>query len=80
MLSKIVSGRLQLKGIFNNKVPLFKFASDHDDHHDYSVHIDRNTTWIKYKTARKLACIEGIQDTHYPMKDPDDSDPFVHIK
>lgn len=80
MLSKIVSRQLRIKGIFSTKVPLFMFSSDHDHHHDYSVHIDRNATWIKYKTDRKLACIEGIQDAHYPMKDPDDSDPFVHIK
>lgn len=80
MLSKIVSRQLRIKGILNAKIPLFNFSSDHDDHHDYSVHIDRNATWIKYKTDRKLACIEGIQDTHYPMKDPDDSDPFIHIK
>jgi hypothetical protein len=80
MLSKLISRQLKLKGIINPKIPLFSFSSDHHDHHDYSVHIDKNTTWIKYKTNRRLACLEGIEDTHYPLKDPDDSDPFVHIK
>lgn len=80
MLSKIISRGLQLKGILNNKRPLFAFGSDHHGHHDYSVHIDRSATWINYKTSRRLACVEGIQDTHYPMKDPDDSDPWVHLK
>ena len=80
MLSKLISRQLRFKGILNTKVPLFKFASDHHDHHDYSVHIDRDSTWIKYKTNRRLACVEGIQDTHIRMKDPDDSDPFVHLK
>lgn len=80
MLSKIISRNLKFKGIINNKLPLFNFGSDHHDHHDYSVHIDRNATWIKYKTNRRLSFVEGIQDTHIRMKDPDDSDPFVHIK
>ncbi len=60
MLSKIISRQLKLKGLLNTKVPLFTFASDHHDDHDYSVHIDRNATWIKYKTDRRLACVEGI--------------------
>ena len=57
MLSKIISRNLKFKGIINNKLPLFYFASDHHDHHDYSVHIDRNATWIKYKTNRRLSFV-----------------------
>ena len=57
MLSKIISRNLKFKGIVNNKLPLFYFASDHHDHHDYSVHIDRNATWIKYKTNRRLSFV-----------------------
>ncbi len=80
MLTKIISRQLKLKSIFNTKLPLFCFSSDHHDHHDYSVNIDRNATWIGYKTNRRLACVEGIIDTHYRVKDPDDSDPYTHIK
>lgn len=80
MLSKIVSRQLKLQGLINKAVPSYLFGSDHHDHHDYSVNIDRNATWIKYKTNRRLACVEGIVDSHYPMKDPDDSDPYVHLK
>ena len=60
MLTKIISRQFKLKAIVNNKLPLFSFSSDHHDHHDYSVHIDRTATWIKYKTDRRLACVEGI--------------------
>ena len=80
MLSKIIFRSFPLKTIFNNKTPIFAFGSDHHDHNDYSVNIDRNTTWIKYKTNRRLACVEGIEDTHYRMKDPDDSNPWTHIE
>ena len=47
--------------------------------HDYSVHIDRNATWIKYSTSRKLYCIDGIADTHYKLRPADDSDPYMFI-
>jgi hypothetical protein len=62
MLSKIISRQLKLKGIFNNKSAMYLFSSDHDDHghhdhHDYSVHIDKNATWIKYKSDRRMACV-----------------------
>lgn len=77
MLSKLITRQLRLKGIYGNK---FMFGSGHHDHHDYSVNIDRTTTWIKYKTDRRLACVQGIVDTNIRMKDPDDSDPFTHIK
>lgn len=80
MLSKIISRQLKFNSLLNTKVPIYYFGSGHHDHHDYSVSIDRNTTWIKYKTSRRLACVEGIEDTHYRMKDPDDSDPFTHLK
>lgn len=80
MLSKIISRSLNLKTLLHNKTPIYAFGSGHHDHHDYSVHIDRNATWIKYKTNRRLACVEGIEDTHYPMKDPDDSNPWTHIE
>ncbi len=71
-----------MNSVFNNKRVVYSFGSSgHDDHHhDYSVHIDRSATWIKYRSSRRLACLDGIQDTHYPMKDPDDSDPYIHIK
>jgi hypothetical protein len=54
MLSKLITRQLRLKGIYGNK---FMFGSGHHDHHDYSVNIDRTTTWIKYKTDRRLACV-----------------------
>ena len=57
MLSKIITQKLLIRGLFNTKPSLYKFASDHHDHHDYSVHIDKNATWIKYHTNRKLACV-----------------------
>ena len=28
----------------------------------------------------KLMCIEGVEDTHYPLQPLDDSDPFEHIR
>ena len=53
----------------------------HDSHHhDYSVHIDKSTTWIKFPSSRRLICLTGITDSHYQMKDPDTSDPYPHLK
>ena len=80
MLSKIIARSFPLRGVFTTKSVRYNFGSDHHDHHDYSVHIDKDATWIKYKTNRKLACVEGINDSHYAMKDPDNSDPWVHLK
>lgn len=80
MLSKIISRQLKLTGLVGKKTPMYMFGHASHDHHDYSVHIDREATWIKYKTNRKLACIEGIEDTHYKLKPADDSDPYVHLK
>lgn len=82
MLSRIITSKLKfnINKAINNNINCYLFGSDHHDHHDYSVHIDKSATWIKYKSSRRMACVEGIQDTHYPMKDPDSSDPFIHIK
>lgn len=80
MLSKIISRQLKIKGLVGSKTSMYLFSSEHHDHHDYSVHIDRNATWIKYNTSRKLYCIDGIADTHYKLRPADDSDPYVHLK
>ena len=32
-------------------------AGHHDDHHE--VHIDRNATWIKYRTVPFVTCLES---------------------
>lgn len=80
MLSKIISRQLKIQGLVGNKIPMYLFGSGHHDHHDYSVHIDRNATWIKYNTSRRLSCVEGIVDTHFKLRPADDSDPYVHIK
>lgn len=57
MLTKIISRQLKLTNLLKTSQPLFYFGSGGHDHHDYSVTIDRNTTWIKYKTNRRLACV-----------------------
>lgn len=78
MLTKLISRSINFRGLTQPSIK-YSFGSDHG-HHDYSVHIDRNATWIKYKTNRKMSCVEGIVDSHYAMKDPDNSDPWVHLK
>jgi hypothetical protein len=55
-------------------------SHDSHHHHDYSVHIDKSTTWIKFPSSRRLICLTGITDTHYQMKDPDSSEPYTHLK
>jgi hypothetical protein len=80
MLSKVITRSFPLRGLLSRPSLKFNFGSDHHDHHDYSVHIDKNATWIKYKTNRNLACVEGIIDNHYQLKNPDTSDPWVHLK
>ena len=62
MLNKIISRQFKFKAIINNKSPVNLFSSNHDDHdnhdhHDYFVHIDKNTTWIKYRSDRRMACV-----------------------
>ena len=27
------------------------FSGGHHDHHDYSVHLDKEATWVKYKSV-----------------------------
>lgn len=83
MLTKIFSRQLKINSLLKKSQSLLWFGSAgsaHHDHHDYSVTIDKNTTWIKYNTNRRLACVDGIIDTNYKMKDPDDSDPYTHLK
>jgi hypothetical protein len=43
-----------IKKPFNSllKSCMYKFSgASHGEHHDYSVHIDKNATWVKYKSV-----------------------------
>jgi hypothetical protein len=73
MLSRIITKQLQ-NNIFFKRLA-FKFSSgahdiqhhdehndhhDHHDHHDYSVHIDKDATWIKYNGDPRLMYVLGL--------------------
>ena len=44
------------------------------------VTLDKNATWIKYRSNRKLMAFDGIIDTHVQAPAPKNDDPFVHLK
>ena len=44
------------------------------------VHLDKNATWLKFRTSRKLQAFDGIIDTHVPIPPPANDDPFTHLK
>jgi hypothetical protein len=46
MLSRHISRSLAL--LLRQRQP---FSGGHDHHHDYSVHVDRVGTWVKYKSV-----------------------------
>lgn len=73
MLSRLLSKRFSI--IYRGKARFGAVTHDHHesdhhdhhDHHDYSVHIDKETPWIKYKSVKifliqdpRLACIYGV--------------------
>lgn len=47
----------------------YTFSGGHDDHHDhhhdYSVHIDKSATWIKYKSVKTTIKIGSKINLHW---------------
>jgi hypothetical protein len=49
--------------------------------HHHEVNLDKNATWIKFKTNRKLIAFEGLIDTHVQIPKPGQlDDPYTHLK
>ena len=46
----------------------------------HAVHLDKNTTWLKFRSDRRLISIDGFVDTHVQMPPPDAGEPFQHLK